>query len=136
MRIGQYFYELRHNVWQASGQLLGSTMSHAAEQLDRAALGPPGLVVAQPLEQLRQNHLDACGGQVFHDGLGTIIGCLTHRLVRVAKAQQQIWQHLDTVRLEKLAEQRAEHLVADEGAFSVLGLLFVVDGLVQPLQHI
>ena len=109
-------------------ELAGGTEGHGTEQLDRALLGTP-LLLLKTAEEGREDELDTVAGDLGHDDLGGVLRGLTDVVVSVTEEGEHEGDDRDNVRLEHLAESGGESLESETRAFTSLERALVLGSL-------
>ena len=66
----------------------------------------------------------------------SIISCLSNVINRVSKTEQQMWQHVDNVRLEQPSKHVAQHLECEKSSLAMVRILLVGHGIGQLLHNV
>lgn len=73
--------------------------------------------------------------EVGHDGPRSLVCCLTHILVPISKAEEEVRKKVNNVRLKQTPKNVAERFKGKQGPFPVPEVLFVSNGILKGLHH-
>ena len=73
--------------------------------------------------------------EVGHDGSCGLVCCLTHVLVPISEAEEEVREKVNNIRLKQTPKNVTERFKGKQGSFPVPVVLLVSNGILKGLHH-